>query len=180
METIPEIFVDAIKLASELLNQVTSLDAAQLGTIIHRCNILLGIFDEIITDFELPPPFKDNLEQLIARLKTWTGHASIHLESNRPDKKKVCRETRSSCYDIPSEQIEELHSMGLSWMKISDFLYVSERTLQKKRAKLEISLKYSQITQMQPEVELQTILTGNPNMGEKIIVGALFSRQITM
>ena len=70
--------------------------------------------------------------------------------------------------------------MGLSWMKNSDFLYVSERTLQKKRAKLEISLKYSQITQMQPEVELQTILTGNPNMGEKIIVGALFSRQITM
>ena len=70
--------------------------------------------------------------------------------------------------------------MGFSWMKISDFLYVSERTLQKKRAKLEISLKYSQITQMQPEVELQTILTGNPNMGEKIIVGALFSRQITM
>ena len=36
--------------------------------------------------------------------------------------------------------------MGLSWMKNSDFLYVSERTLQKKRAKLEISLKYSQIT----------------------------------
>ena len=70
--------------------------------------------------------------------------------------------------------------MGFSWMKISDFLYVSERTLQKKRAKLEISLKYSQITQMQPEVELQTILTGNPNMGEKILVGALFSRQITM
>ena len=70
--------------------------------------------------------------------------------------------------------------MGFSWMKISDFLYVSERTLQKKRAKLEISLKYSQITQMQLEVELQTILTGNPNMGEKILVGALFSRQITM
>ena len=70
--------------------------------------------------------------------------------------------------------------MGLSWMKISDFLYVSERTLQKKRAKLEISLKYSQITQLQIEVELQTILTGNPNMGEKILVGALFSRQITM
>ena len=70
--------------------------------------------------------------------------------------------------------------MGFSPMKISDFLYVSERTLQKKRAKLEISLKYSQITKMQLEVELQTILTGNPNMGEKILVGALFSRQITM
>ena len=70
--------------------------------------------------------------------------------------------------------------MGFSPMKISDFLYVSERTLQKKRAKLEISLKYSQITKMQLEVELQTILTGNPNMGEKILVGALFSCQITM
>ena len=70
--------------------------------------------------------------------------------------------------------------MGFPWMKISGFLYVSERTLRKTRAKLEISLKYSQITQMQLEVELQTILTGNPNMGEKILLGALFSRQITM
>ena len=70
--------------------------------------------------------------------------------------------------------------MGFPWMKISGFLYVSERTLRKTRAKLEISLKYSQITQMQLEVELQTILTGNPNMGEKILVGALFSRQIAM
>ena len=87
METIREIFVDAIKLASELLNQDTSLDAGQLGTIIHRCDIFLGIFDEIITDFELPTAFKDNLEQLRARLKTWRDHASIHLESNREDKR---------------------------------------------------------------------------------------------
>ena len=93
METIREIFIDAIKLAGELLSQDTSLDAGQLVTIIHRCDILLGIFDKIIIDFQLPPPFKDDLKQLRARLITWRGHASIHLESNR----EVYRETRSPC-----------------------------------------------------------------------------------
>ena len=51
METIRDIFIDAIKLAGELFSQDTSLDTGQLDTIIHRCNILLGFFDEIITDF---------------------------------------------------------------------------------------------------------------------------------
>ena len=83
METIRDIFIDAIKLAGELLNQDTSLDTGQLDTIIHRCNILLSIFDKIITDFQLSPSFMDDLKQLIARLITWRGHALIHLESNR-------------------------------------------------------------------------------------------------
>ena len=51
MKTFRDIFIDAIKLAGELLKQDTSLDTCQLDTIIHRCNMLLGIFDEIITDF---------------------------------------------------------------------------------------------------------------------------------
>ena len=88
METIWDIFIDAIKLAGELLNQDTSLDIGKLDTIIHRYNILLGILDEIITDFQLQPPFKDNLKQLIARLITWRGHASIHLELNCEDNRK--------------------------------------------------------------------------------------------
>ena len=70
METIRDIFIDAIKLAGELLSQDNSLDTGQLDTIIHRCNILLGIFDKIITDFQFPPPFKEDLKQLIARLIT--------------------------------------------------------------------------------------------------------------
>ena len=47
MQTICDIFIDAIKLASELLNQDTSLAAGQLDTIIHRSNIVLGIFNEL-------------------------------------------------------------------------------------------------------------------------------------
>ena len=53
METIRGIFIYAIKLAGELVNQNASLDTGQLDTIINRCNILFGIFDEIITDFQL-------------------------------------------------------------------------------------------------------------------------------
>ena len=59
--------------------------------------------------------------------------------------------------------------MGFSWVKIADFLSVSERTLRNKTAELEISLKYSQITEMQLDAEVQTILTQNLNMGEKML-----------
>ena len=70
--------------------------------------------------------------------------------------------------------------MDFSWVKIADFLSVSERTLRNKRAELDISLKYSQITEMQLDVEVQTTLTENPNMGGKILVEALLSRGITV
>ena len=65
METIRDIFIDAIKLAGELLNQDTSLDTGQLDTIIHRCNILWGIFDEIMTDFQLPLPFNPFMTEVV-------------------------------------------------------------------------------------------------------------------
>ena len=98
-----------------------------LDTVIHRCNILWGIFDEIITEFQLPPPFKDDLEQLKARLVSWKGHASVHLKSNREDKRKrYTGKPVRPAYDIPSEQIERLRSMGFSWVKIAGFLSVSE------------------------------------------------------
>ena len=141
----------------------------------------MGIFDEIITDFQLPPPFKDDLKQLIARLITWRGHASIHLESNREDKRRrYTGKPGRPAYNMPSEQIEGLCSMGFSWVRIADFLSVSERTLRNQRAELEISLKYSQINEMQFDAEKQTILTQNPNMGEKMLVEALLSRGITV
>ena len=155
METIRDIFIDAIKLGGELLKQDTSLDAGQLDTIMHRCNILLGIFDETITDFQLPPPFKDDLEQLIARLITWKGNASQLLKSNRKDKRKRYTGKPSRlAYDIPLDQIERLRSMGFSWVKIAEFFSVSERTLRNERAELEISVKYSQITEMRLDEEV--------------------------
>ena len=65
-------------------------------------------------------------------------------------------------------------------MKFADFLSVSERTLRNKRTELEIPLKYSQITEMQLDAKVQTILSQNPNMGEKMLVRALLSRGITV
>ena len=110
---------------------------------------------------------------------TWRGHASIYLESNREGKRKrYTGKPGCPAYDIPSEQVEGLRSMGFSWVKIADFLSVSERTLRNQRAKLDTSLKYSQITEMQLDAEVQTILTQNPNMGEKMLVGALLSHGI--
>ena len=76
---------------------------------------------------------KANLKHLIARLITWRGHASIHLESNREDKRKrYTGKPGRPAYEIPSEQIEGLRSMGFCRVKIADFLSVSERTLRNK------------------------------------------------
>ena len=112
---------------------------------------------------------------------TRKGHASVHLKSNQQDnRKRYTGKPARPAYEIPSEQIERLRYMDFSWVKIADFLSVSERTLRNKRAELDISLKYSQITEMQLEVEVQTILTENPNMGEEILVEALLSRGITV
>ena len=81
----------------------------------------MSIFEEITTDSQHPPPFKEDLEQLIARLKTWTGHALIHLESNHEDERnRYTGKLGRPAYDIPSGQIEGLRSMGFSWMKIAD------------------------------------------------------------
>ena len=112
---------------------------------------------------------------------TWKGHASVHLKSNQQDNgKRHTGKPGRPAYEIPSEQIERLRYMDFSWVKIADFLSVSERTLRNKRAELDISLKYSQITEMQLDVEVQTTLTENPNMGGKILVEALLSRGITV
>ena len=112
---------------------------------------------------------------------TWKGHASVHLKSNQQDnRKRYTGKPGRLAYEIPSEQIERLRYMDFSWVKIADFLSVSERTLRNKRAELDISLKYSQITEMQLDVEVQTTLTENPNMGGKILVEALLSRGITV
>ena len=112
---------------------------------------------------------------------TRKGHASVHLKSNQQDnRKRYTGKPARPTYEIPSEQIERLRYMDFSWVKIADFLSVSERTLRNKRAELDISLKYSQITEMQLEVEVQTILTENPNMGEEILIEALLSRGITV
>ena len=118
---------------------------------------------------------------MIARLITWRGHASIHLESNHEDKRlRSTGKPGRPAYDISSEQLEGLRSVGFSWVKTADFLSGSERTLRNKRVELEISLKYSQITEMQLDVEVQTILTENPKLGENMLVGALLSRGITV
>ena len=163
--------MDPIKLDGELLKQNTSLDAGQLDTIIHRRNMLLGTLHEVITNFELPPPFKGDLEQLIARLITWKRHAPIHLKLNRKDKRKsYTKKHGRPAYDIPLEQIERLRSMGFSWVRIAEFLSVLVKTLRNKSPELEISRKSSQINEMQLDTEMQTILIENPNMGEKMLV----------
>ena len=68
--------------------------------------------------------------------------------------------------------------MGFTWKKIAEILCVSERTLRTKRHELEISEKYMEIEDNRLDDCIQDILEESPNMGEKMLLGALKSRGI--
>ena len=59
-----------------------------------------------------------------------------------------------------------------------EILCVSERTLRTKRHELKISEKYTEIEDNRLDDCIQDILEENPNMGEKMLLGALKSRGI--
>ena len=65
--------------------------------------------------------------------------------------------------------------MGFTWKKIAEILCVSERTLRTKRHELKISEKYTEIEDNRIDDCIQDILEESPNMGEKILLGALKS-----
>ena len=61
---------------------------------------------------------------------------------------------------------------------MAEILSVSERTSQTKRHELEITDKYTGIRDNELDNFIQEILKESPNMGEKMLQGALQSRDI--
>ena len=88
-----------------------------------------------------------------------------------------CKQGRPM-YEIHREELEGLRHLGFTWKKIAEILYVSERTLRTKRHELEITDKYIGIKDNELDDFIQEILEESPNMGEKMLQGALQSRGI--
>ena len=86
----------------------------------------------------------------------------------------TCKQGRPR-YEIHREELEGLRDLGFTWKKIAEILCVSERTLRTKRHELEITDKYTGIRDNELDNFIQEILEESPNMGEKMLQGALQS-----
>ena len=71
-----------------------------------------------------------------------------------------------------------LVSMGFNWKQISDLLSVSERTLRRWRANVDLSVSYTDMEDDELDSNLRQIVWSCPSMGERMAGGALRARGI--
>ena len=86
----------------------------------------------------------------------------------------TCKQGRPR-YEIHREELEGIRDLGFTWKKIAEILCVSEWTLRTNRHELEITDKYTGITDNELDNFIQEILKESPNMEEKMLQGALQS-----
>ena len=67
-------------------------------------------------------------------------------------------------YLTPKDQIERLHSCGMTWTNIAKVLHISERTLYR-RQEYGILEKYSNISDSDFDSIIRNILSNTPNVG---------------
>lgn len=83
-------------------------------------------------------------------------------------------------YIVPREQVEVLRSTGMSWTAIANFLGISTKTLQRRRAEYGILDTFSEINSDQLESNVRDILRLTPFSGESYVRGALRGRGINV
>lgn len=81
---------------------------------------------------------------------------------------------------VVQEQVEGLRAIGMTWEKISELLGMTSRTLRNKRKEFKdfIDFDYSDISDNDLDSIVYNILEASPNTGERMLIGALRSRQI--
>ena len=123
-------------------------------------------------EFDLPADFVRGVHKVDNFLSSKINELERHFNMIG-----TCKQGRLR-YEIHREELEGLRELGFTWKKIVEILCVSERTLRTKRHELEITDKYTEIRDNELDTFIQEIVEESPNMGEKMLQGALQSRGI--
>ena len=123
-------------------------------------------------EFDLPADFVRGVHKVDNFLSSKINELERHFNMIG-----TCKQGRLR-YEIHREELEGLRELGFTWKKIVEILCVSERTLRTKRHELEITDKYAEIRDNELDTFIQEIVEESPNMGEKMLQGALQSRGI--
>ena len=158
---------ESLRLSANLLSLVT-LDNA-IENHIRRITFLKSFFAQIVYEFDLPADFVRDIHEVDNFLSN-----KINELERRFDMIGTCKQGRPR-YEIHREELEGIRDLGFTWKKIAEILCVSEWTLRTNRHELEITDKYTGITDNELDNFIQEILKESPNMGEKMLQGALQS-----
>ena len=165
MAEILDLIKESLQLSANLLSLVT-LDNA-IENCIRRMTFLKSFFAQIVYKFYLPADFVQGIHEVDNFLSN-----KINELVRRFDMIGMCKQGRPR-YQI--QELEGLRDSGFTWKKIAEIVCVSERTLRTKRHELEITDKYTGIRDNELDNFIQEILEESPNMGEKMLQGALQS-----
>ena len=139
---------------------------------IRIITFLKSFFAQIVYEFYLLADFVRGI------------HKVDNFLSNKLNELERCFDMIGTCkqgrprYEIHREKLDGLRDLGFTRKKIAKILCVSERTLRTKKYELEITDKYTGIRDNELDNFIQEILEESPNMGEKMLQGALQSRGI--
>lgn len=151
------------------------------------CVIFLLLFD--CRKDEISHEIVDKLQTVLRQYEQFTRrYADVvqHIKEQNTDNRFRCQNEAANCeklrgrprFRVTKPQIESLREIGFSWTKIAALIGVSRVTLYRRRRELEIGEQhdYSEITDAQLDVVIQSIVQNSPNSGQVMMRGALLGR----
>ena len=145
---------------------------------------------QILFEYDFNQEIEDGLARLIEILETRCNILLNFSEQNSRQQLQATVALNFQCptevtgrqgrpaYIVSPEQIEGLRSLGFSWKQVASLLSISERTLRARREEFEIREKYTDIDDNQLDTLVEQLLLESPNMGEKLLSGALLAKGI--
>ena len=151
------------------------------------CVIFLFLFE--CREDEISHEIVEKLQTLVGQYEYFTRRymdVVRNLQQQETDNRFRCQ--NEPAYDenlrgrprfrVTKAQIESLREIGFSWTKIAELVGVSRVTMYRRRRELEIGEQhnYSEITDIQLDAVIQSIVQNSPNSGQVMMRGALLGR----
>ncbi len=158
--------------------------------LIDRIKETVTTLQQILFEYDLNQEIEDGLVRLTEILQTRCNFLLNDAEKNSTQQVQATVAPNFQCptevtgrqgrpaYLVSPEQIEGLRALGFSWKQVASLLSISERTLRTRRKELEIREKYTDINDNQLDTLVEQLLLESPNMGEKLLSGALVAKGI--
>ena len=152
----------------------------------------IAIWQEMSFEYWLPDDLADGVKGLIevfnrkinflnemAQQKSSADYMSMpedHLGFRCPQ--EVSGRKGRPSYVVQADQVQGLRDLGFTWKSIAEMLSISERTLRNKRKEMDITETFSEIEDVDLDDIVNALLLESPNMGERLLSGALRARGI--
>lgn len=157
----------------------------------QRCTAFLDGLSIMAGNYLLPRDIADNMCQLMVELQRMHDilHERIESMSHNEDSRYTCgyedgnsrRQRGRPKFLIPERQLAGLRALNFTWKAIAEMLGVSEKTVRRRRMESSLPVcenNFSNITDEELDIVISSVLTTSPNSGERMVAGALVSRNV--